>query len=102
MRITLTSVAVLSAFAVVAVLSVMLWKVLGVYIHAQSATERKYIVQSFVIVVAGGAGLLIGAVWSGFSAYHAHAGAYGSGENSKSGAPKRTRCQRTWIRWFDC
>jgi len=61
MRITLTSVAVLSAFAVVAVLSVMLWKVLGVYIHAQSATERKYIVQSFVIVVAGGAGLLIGA-----------------------------------------
>jgi hypothetical protein len=50
----------------------------------------------------GGLGCSSAPVWSGFSAYHAYAGAYGSCENSKSGAPKRMRCRRTWIRWFDC
>jgi len=61
MRITLTSVAVLLAFTVVALLGVVLWKVLGIYIDPQTATERKYLVQSFVIVVAGGTWLLVGA-----------------------------------------
>ena len=61
MRITLTSVAVLLAFTVVALLGVVLWKMLGIYIDPQTATERKYLVQSFVIVVAGGTWLLVGA-----------------------------------------
>ena len=60
MRTTLISVAVLLALAVVVLLGVVLWKVLGIYIDPQSATERKYLVQSFVIVVAGGIWLLVG------------------------------------------
>jgi Pentapeptide repeats (8 copies) len=60
MRTTLISVAVLLALAVVALLGVALWKVLGIYIDPQSATERKYLVQSFVIVVVGGIWLLVG------------------------------------------
>jgi hypothetical protein len=60
MRTTLISVAVLLALAVVALLGVVLWKVLGIYIDPQTATERKYLVQSFVIVVAGGIWLLVG------------------------------------------
>ena len=61
MRTTLISVAVLLALAVVALLGVVLWKVLGIYIDPQTATERKYLVQSFVIVVAGGTWFLVGA-----------------------------------------
>jgi Pentapeptide repeats (8 copies) len=60
MRTTLISVAVLLALAVVALLGVVLWKVLGIYIDPQTATERKYLVQSFVFVVAGGIWLLVG------------------------------------------
>ena len=60
MRTTLISVAVLLALAVVALLGVALWKVLGIYIDPQTATERKYLVQSFVIVVVGGIWLLVG------------------------------------------
>ena len=60
MRTTLISVAVLLALAVVALLGVVLWKVLGIYIDPQTATERKYLVKSFVIVVAGGIWLLVG------------------------------------------
>jgi uncharacterized protein YjbI with pentapeptide repeats len=61
MRTTLISVAVLLALTVVALLGVVLWKVLGIYIDPQTASERKYLVQSFVIVVAGGTWLLVGA-----------------------------------------
>jgi uncharacterized protein YjbI with pentapeptide repeats len=61
MRITLISVAVLLALTVVALVGVMLWKVLGIYIEPQTASERKYLVQSFVLVVAGGTWLLVGA-----------------------------------------
>jgi len=60
MRTTLISVAVLLALAVAALLGVVLWKVLSIYIDPQSATERKYLVQSFVIVVAGGIWMLVG------------------------------------------
>ena len=61
MRITLMSVAIVLTLTVVAFLGVVLWKVLGIYIDPQTATERKYLLQSFVIVVAGGSWLLVGA-----------------------------------------
>ncbi len=61
MRITLISVAVLLALTVVALVSVVLWKVLGTYIDPQTAMERKYLLQSYVIVVVGGSWLLVGA-----------------------------------------
>src|SRR5215213_4085128 len=61
MRIALMSVAVLLALTGLALLGVWLWEVLGIYIDPQTATERKYLVQSFVIVVAGGTWLLVGA-----------------------------------------
>jgi hypothetical protein len=61
MRTTLISVAVLLALTVVALLGVVLWNVLGIYIDPQTASERKYLVQAFVIVVAGGTWLLVGA-----------------------------------------
>jgi uncharacterized protein YjbI with pentapeptide repeats len=61
MRITLISVAVLLALTVVALVGGVLWKVLGMYIDPQTASERKYLVQSFVLVVAGGTWLLVGA-----------------------------------------
>jgi hypothetical protein len=60
-RITLMSVAVVLALTGVALLGVVLWKELSIYIDPQTATERKYLVQSFVIVVAGGTWLLVGA-----------------------------------------
>jgi len=71
MRITLMSVAIVLTLTVVAFLGVVLWKVLGIYIDPQTATERKYLVQSFVIVVAGGLGCLSALVWVGFSTSHA-------------------------------
>jgi hypothetical protein len=61
MRKTLISVAVLLALTGIALLGFVLWKELGIYIDPQTATERKYLVQSFVIVVAGGTWLLVGA-----------------------------------------
>jgi hypothetical protein len=61
MRTTLIGVAVLLALIMVALLGVVLWKVLGIYIDPQTASERKYLGQSFVIVVAGGTWLLVGA-----------------------------------------
>jgi uncharacterized protein YjbI with pentapeptide repeats len=61
MRMTFISVAVLLAFTVLALLGVAVWKVLGIYIDPQTAAERKYLLQSFVIVVAGGTWLLVGA-----------------------------------------
>src|SRR5215213_3122496 len=61
MRIALMSVAVLLALTGLALLGVWLWEVLGIYIDPQTATERKYLVQSYVIVVAGGSWLLVGA-----------------------------------------
>jgi uncharacterized protein YjbI with pentapeptide repeats len=60
-RMTFISVAVLLAFTVLALLGVAVWKVLGIYIDPQTAAERKYLLQSFVIVVAGGTWLLVGA-----------------------------------------
>jgi hypothetical protein len=60
MRVTLVSVAVVIALTVFALLGVVLWKVLGVYIDPQTIAERKYFIQSFVIVVAGGTWLLVG------------------------------------------
>jgi uncharacterized protein YjbI with pentapeptide repeats len=60
-RMTSMSIAIVLALTVVALLGVVLWKVLGIYIDPQTATERKYLVQSFVIVVAGGSWLLVGA-----------------------------------------
>jgi branched-subunit amino acid ABC-type transport system permease component len=90
MRITLISVAVLLALTVVALVGGVLWKVLGIYIDPQTATERKYLVQSFILVVAGGLGCLSALVWSGFST--SHAGIYSSNEISKGCVPKRTRC----------
>jgi hypothetical protein len=53
------NVAILLALAVVALLGLVLWKVMGIYIDPQSATERKYLLQSFVMVV--GSWLLLGA-----------------------------------------
>ena len=61
MRMTFISVAVLLALTVLALLGVAVWKVLGIYIDPQTAAERKYLLQSFVIVVAGGTWLLVGA-----------------------------------------
>ena len=61
MRMTFISGAVLLAFTVLALLGVAVWKVLGIYIDPQTAAERKYLLQSFVIVVAGGTWLLVGA-----------------------------------------
>jgi hypothetical protein len=61
MRVTLISVAVLLALTVLALVGVVLWNVLGIYIDPQTATERKYLVQSFVVVVAGGTWVLVGA-----------------------------------------
>jgi hypothetical protein len=58
-RITSMSVAIGLAFAVLALLGVVLWKVLGIYIDPQTATERKYLIQSFVIVVIGETWLLV-------------------------------------------
>jgi hypothetical protein len=54
------SVTIVLALTVLALLGVELWKVLGVYIDPQTAAERKYLIQSFVIVV-GGISLLVGA-----------------------------------------
>jgi uncharacterized protein YjbI with pentapeptide repeats len=61
MRMILISVAIVLALTVLALLGLVLWKGLGIYIDPQTATERKYLVQSFVIVVAGGTWLLVGA-----------------------------------------
>jgi hypothetical protein len=61
MRMTVVSVAIVIALTVLAILGVVLWKVLGVYIDPQTVTERKYLIQSFVIVVAGVTWLLVGA-----------------------------------------
>ena len=61
MRITLIGVAIVLGLTVLALLGVELWKVLGIYIDPQTAAERKYLVQSFVIVLAGGTWLLVGA-----------------------------------------
>jgi hypothetical protein len=61
MRMILISVAIVLALTVLALVNVVLWKVLGIYIDPQTASERKYLVQSFVIVVAGGTWLLVGA-----------------------------------------
>jgi hypothetical protein len=58
MRITSIGVAIVLALGL---LGVVLWKVLGIYIDPQTTTERKYLAQSFVIVVAGGTWLLVGA-----------------------------------------
>jgi uncharacterized protein YjbI with pentapeptide repeats len=55
------SVTIVLALTVLALLGLELWKVLGVYIDPQTAAERKYLIQSFVIVVAGGPWLLVGA-----------------------------------------
>lgn len=55
------SVTIVLALTVLALLGVELWKVLDVYIDPQTVAERKYIVQSFVIVVAGGIWALVGA-----------------------------------------
>ena len=60
-RIIPISVAILLVLTVVALLGIALWKVLGTYIDPQTAAERKYLLQSFVIVVAGGSWLLVGA-----------------------------------------
>jgi uncharacterized protein YjbI with pentapeptide repeats len=60
-RITSMSVAIGLAFAVLALVGVVLWKVLGGYIDPQTVTDRKYLIQSFVIVVAGGTWLIVGA-----------------------------------------
>jgi hypothetical protein len=59
MRITLISVAIGLALTVIALLGLELWKVLGIYIDPQTATERKYLVPSFAVVVAVGALLLV-------------------------------------------
>jgi uncharacterized protein YjbI with pentapeptide repeats len=61
MRITSISVGVVLALTALALLGVALWRVLGTYIDPQTAMERKYLVQSFVIVVAGGTWSLVGA-----------------------------------------
>ena len=61
MRITLISVAILLALITVVLLGGVSWKVLGIYIDPQTASERKYLLQSFVIVVIGGSWLLVGA-----------------------------------------
>jgi uncharacterized protein YjbI with pentapeptide repeats len=61
MRITIISVAVLLALTLLALVGVVLWQVLDIYIDPQTAAERKYLVQSFVIVVAGGTWVLVGA-----------------------------------------
>ena len=54
------SVTIVLALTVLALLGAELWKALGVYIDPQTAAERKYLIQSFVIVVAGGTSLLVG------------------------------------------
>ena len=69
-RITLISVAVLLALTVVALLGRVLWKVLGIYIDPQTASEREYLVQSFVVVVVGGLGCLLALVRLGFCTSH--------------------------------
>jgi branched-subunit amino acid ABC-type transport system permease component len=100
MRMTFISVAVISALTVVALVGGVLWRVLGMYIDLQTAMERKYLVQSFVVVMAGGLGCLSALVWLGFSTSHVRT--YSTNDNSKRRAPNRTRCRRTWMRWFDC
>lgn len=55
------SVTIVLALTVLALLGAELWKVLDIYIDPQTAAERKYLIQSFVIVVAGGTLLLVGA-----------------------------------------
>jgi len=61
MRIALIGVTIVVGLTMLALLGVVLWKVLGIYIDPQTAAERKYLVQSFVIVLAGGTWLLVGA-----------------------------------------
>src|SRR5919112_2007254 len=61
MRIILIGVAIVFGLTVLALLGVVLWKVLGIYFDPKTAAERKYLVQSFVIVLAGGTWLLVGA-----------------------------------------
>jgi uncharacterized protein YjbI with pentapeptide repeats len=52
------TVAVILALAVVALLGGVLWVLLDIYINPRTATERKDLVQSFAIVVAGVIGSL--------------------------------------------
>jgi uncharacterized protein YjbI with pentapeptide repeats len=53
-----TAVAVVLALTLVGLLGAALWVVLSIYINPQNATERKDLVQSFAIVVAGMVGSL--------------------------------------------
>jgi uncharacterized protein YjbI with pentapeptide repeats len=55
---TRLTVAVILALTVIALLGVVLWVVLSIYINPRTATERKDLVQSFAIVVAGAVGSL--------------------------------------------
>jgi uncharacterized protein YjbI with pentapeptide repeats len=52
------AIGIILALTVVALLGVALWVVLGIYINPRTATERKDLVQSFAIVVAGVVGSL--------------------------------------------
>src|SRR5215216_810062 len=61
MRIALIGVTIVVGLTMLALLGVVLWKVLSIYIDPQTATERRYLVLSFVIVLAGGTWLLVGA-----------------------------------------
>ena len=58
LRIVAIGVAVIVIVAVVALLGVVLWRVLGTYIDPKTAAERKDLVQSFAVVVAGIVGSL--------------------------------------------
>jgi uncharacterized protein YjbI with pentapeptide repeats len=59
MRMISISVAIGLALTGIALLGLVLWKVLGIYIDPQTATERKSLVPSFAVVVAVGALLLV-------------------------------------------
>ena len=59
MRMISVSVAIGLVLTVIALLGFVLWKVLGIYIDPQTATERKYLVPSFAEVVVVGALLLV-------------------------------------------
>jgi hypothetical protein len=52
------TIAVVLALAIFGLLGFVLWMVLGIYINPRTATERKDLVQSFAIVVAGVVGSL--------------------------------------------
>jgi Pentapeptide repeats (8 copies) len=66
MRMISISVAIGLALTVIALVGFVLWKVLGIYIDPQTATERKYLVPTFAVGVAVGALLLVcaGAIWN--------------------------------------